>query len=223
MTTDIDFPAARKNMIDCQLMTNGIHNEKLLEVFSAVPREAFLADDKKHLAYLDEDICIGQDKFLMEPVIFARMVKILDIGHDDSVLNIGDMTGYSSAILSCIATTVVTIDQDEILGQAVQDIWTGMEYCNIACLPGRYGKGMAEHAPYDAIFVNGAMHDVPESLLQQLNFGGRLIAVYKDKPNDMGKILVVQRQGDDSFSRVMHHDAATPFVSCFAPKDEFVF
>lgn len=218
-----EYQAARKNMIDCQLMTNGIHDEKILDVFSSIPRELFLPDDKKHLAYVDEDVFVNDTCFIMEPVIFARMVGLAKIQSDDSVLNIGDMTGYSSDVLSQFAQTLVTINQGGVLTQAVQDVWAASEHCNIACFEGVYAEGMSKHAPYDVIFVNGAMCDVPESLLQQLDFDGRLITVIKAGPLDMGRIVVIQRQGDDSYARAEYNDAATPFITCFSPKDEFVF
>src|ERR1700761_8590556 len=102
-----DYAKARINMVECQLRTNGIITPDILDSFSIVPREAFLTGDLKKNAYVDDDLPLPGTGFLMEPLVFAHMVEAAAPVSADTVLNIGDVTGYSSAILARMVNKVV--------------------------------------------------------------------------------------------------------------------
>ncbi len=213
---------ARKNMLDCQLATNGITDPDVLEVFAKVPREMFLPEDRRGIAYLDEDIVLGDGVFCLEPVVHARMVQAVDPQKKDAVLNIGDTTGYSSAILSDLVLTVVALESKQGALDPALHIWDELNYCNIAVVKGKETKGSPEHAPYDLIFINGSVAAVPENLLEQLGPGGRLAAVVK-KPGETGRITVIEKIAEGRYSTRALYDAASPYVRGFEPAKTFVF
>lgn len=213
---------ARKNMLDCQLATSGITDPDVLEVFAKVPRELFLPEDRRATAYMDEDIILSEGVFCMEPVVHARMVQAVAPRKTDAVLNIGDMTGYSSAILSDLVLTVVALEPKAGALDYARHVWDELNYCNVAVVKGKEVKGSPEHAPYDFIFINGAVAAIPDELLAQLGVGGRLVAVVR-KPGDAGRITVVEKIGEEKYSSRILFDAATPYVRGFEPVSTFVF
>lgn len=217
------YEQARRNMLDCQLLTNGIIAEDVIEAFGNLPRELFLPENKRGMAYIDEDLPLDNGMFCMEPVIHARMVQAVEPDANDSVLNIGDMTGYSSAILSDLVSTVVTLESKTGSLDQARGVWDELGCCNIAVVSGAAQRGSPEHAPYDLIFINGAVCGVPDVLLEQLAPKGRLVSVIKQSPQATGCITIIEKITDGKFSTSSLFDAATPYVPGFEPTSEFIF
>ncbi len=215
-------------MIDCQLATNGITAARVIDMFAEVPREAFLPEALRHIAYIDEDLPLAGDGVggvgtMIEPVIHARMVQAAVPEATDSILNIGDETGYSSAILSGLVSTVVVLEPRTGCLDQARRVWDEHGYCNIAVINGVAKEGSAEHAPYDIIVLNGAVPVIPDVLLNQLTVGGRLVCVVKKPGMPGGSITVVEKVGDGRFSRRAIFDAATPYIPGFEPEPAFTF
>lgn len=214
---------ARKNMLDCQLATNGITSPEVLEVFSRLPRELFLPKDWRGNAYIDEDLPLQNGCFCMEPVIHARMVQAAQPGKSHAVLNIGDTTGYASAVLSDLVSTVVALESRVGALDHARPVWDDLGCCNIAVVRGKDHEGSPDHAPYDLIFLNGAVPALPEALLSQLADKGRLVTVLKKPGSAMGSITVIEKIGEGKFSTTTLFDAATPYLPGFAPETAFIF
>lgn len=219
-------------MVDSQIHTAGVITESVLQAFSSVPREAFLPEEMRGMAYVDEDLDLnaatGQwahgPRVLMEPAILARMIQAVSIRTDDVVLNIGDRVGYSSAVLSLLAMTVITQENPRVddFAQA-RAVWADQSYCNIATIPGDVAEGCPEHAPYSLIVLNGAVAEIPEILLSQLSLGGRLVGVHMPSDARSGTAVLVERIGEGKYSTRKLFDAFTPYIPGYAPKSEFVF
>ncbi len=218
-----NYVQARKNMLDCQLAPNGIVMPDILEVFNKVPRERFLPENRQGTAYLDEDLLLDEGCFCMEPVVHARMVQAATPDEEHSVLNIGDVTGYSSAILSDLVSTVVTLESTAGTLERARSIWDELDYCNIAVVKGTEKQGIKKHAPYDLIFINGAVAEIPDKLLEQLDSKGRLVAVVKKPGETVGRITVVEKDDNGKFSTGILFDASTPYASGFEPVPAFAF
>ena len=210
-------------MVNCQLMTNGITDEALLSAFRRMPREKFLPAGQDGCAYIDEDILLGNSDFLMEPVVFAKMLQAVDLKPRETVLNIGDATGYSSAILSGLATTVVALENRKGQLKQAEDLWIALDCCNIAAVPGENAKGSPQHAPYDVIFINGSVARAPEELLGQLKEGGRLVAVVRESERTPGMVTVFEKLRHVGCSAHRLFNASTPYVKGFDPETCFVF
>ena len=155
---------ARLNMVDCQLMTNGITDEGVIAAFSTIPRELFLPEALKGVAYIDEDLQISEAGTFLEPLIQARLIQMSSLDKDHAVLNIGDSTGYSSALLSDLVSTVVTLETDVGALDQARNLWDELDCCNIAVIHGSYELGNYEHAPYDRILINGSVCAIPDCL-----------------------------------------------------------
>lgn len=217
------YELARKNMVECQLQTNGIINENILNAFRDVPRELFLPDSQRKSACVDEDIPLDKGYFLLEPMIHAQMLQAVKPMADDVVLSVGDCTGYGAGILSNMVSTVVEVYAREGAIQNAKKIWDKQGYCNIAPVKSRAIDGSPDHAPYSMIIVHGAVTQIPENLVAQLSPNGRLVCVVKAHGKAIGQLTLVKKTQEDALSTVSICDAAVPYIQEMLPEPEFVF
>ncbi|WEX07228.1 protein-L-isoaspartate O-methyltransferase [Chelativorans sp. AA-79] len=178
-----DFSAQREMMIEGQLRTQDVTSVPLIQAVREIPREVFVPGRRKSLAYMDEDLEVaaasGESpaRYLMEPARFGKMVQLAAIKPSDLVLDIGCATGYSTAVLSKIASFVVALECDPSLAETASSLLAELDCVNTTVVTGPLEKGHVEEAPYDVIFIGGAVDYVPDSLLDQLAEGGRLVVV----------------------------------------------
>ncbi len=200
------FAEARRHMVLSQLRPNRITNDRVADAMNTVPREEFVPKELRGVAYLDEDLEVAPGRFVVEPRVFARLLQEADIGSTDVVLDIGCGTGYSSAVLGFLAQAVVAIESDPALVETASEILSRLECDNVAVVEGALAEGNAKQGPYNVIHINGSISTVPQSLLDQLAEGGRLICVLGSNP---GVATVYRRQGGDFFPRAAF-DASVP-------------
>ena len=219
---------ARDHMVACQLQPVGVSDAKILESFASVPRELFtidknLSDEDLSVLYCDQDCAIGKGRYLMEPAVHARLLQETGPRLDDVVLNIGSSTGYSSAILSPLVSTVVALEADnELLEIAEQNLQT-LGVCNVVSKAGPHQEGCKDHAPYSLIIINGAVGEVPSALLDQLGPDGRLVCVIKDAKSMVGRATLYIRGQDNSYSQRVLFDASIPYLPGFEAASSFAF
>lgn len=216
------YDTSRKHMVDSQILTNGVTNSAIVDAFSTVPRELFVADELKPMAYTDEDLDLRNGEFLIEPMVLAKMMQESGIGPDDIVLSVGDSCGYATAILSGLASTVVAVESQPGLFDKARTVWNDQGLCNIAVVGCGSEGGAREYGPYSVVFIAGAVAKVPELLLEQLSGHGRLVAVVRPNPRAQGHAAIVERSGE-SFSTRNAFGASTPYIGRYAPKEEFAF
>ena len=220
----MDFVKARDNMIDCQLRTNKVTDLRLLDAFSAVPREVFLPESRRGIAYIDEDVAIGDGRYLMEPMVLARMLQAAAIGEGDMVLDVGAGTGYATALMAKLAATVVALESEGALVKQADDTLTELGVDNAVVVEGKLEEGYPKQGPYNVILLNGAVSKLPEAILDQLAEDGRLIAVVAegDRGTVLGRATLARRSGGTVSSRPLF-DATTPYLEGFEPKAAFSF
>ncbi|MEL6967531.1 MAG: rRNA adenine N-6-methyltransferase family protein, partial [Pseudomonadota bacterium] len=129
----IDYEKARRTMVDCQIRPNDVTDFRLLEAFMDVPRERFVGSAQKPLAYIDEDLPLGgatENRYLMEAMSLSRLIQLADISAEDFVLEIGCASGYSTAILSRMANSVVGLEADEALAEQATQNLMALGYSN---------------------------------------------------------------------------------------------
>ncbi|MBO3760047.1 protein-L-isoaspartate O-methyltransferase [Ciceribacter sp. L1K22] len=216
----IDYQAARIKMVDNQIRTTDVTAHSVLEAFLSVPREAFVSDAMKPLAYIDEDMQIAPGRYIMEPSPLAKLLQLAQIGEHDVVLEIGCGAGYAAAVLSQLAGSVVAIESDEALAAGATETLTKLGCDNVAVVTGPLEAGYPAEAPYDIIFVNGAVEIVPEALISQLREGGRLVAVVGY--GNAARATVLVRAGE-SYSKSEHFNTSVKPLPGFRRAAEFVF
>ncbi len=219
----IDFLQARTNMIDCQIHTAGVIDEQILHSFASIPRELFVPDRLKDVSYSDDDLNIGQGRYLLEPITHSKMLQAVKPNSSDIVLDIGVGSGYSSAILSSLVTTIIALENNKRQMDKASKLWQDLDACNIVLMEGALEKGVAEQSPYSLIIINGAVAEVPESILDQLDVGGRLITIIQKSGHPVGKVtlFIKGKNGDISSKHVF--DAGAAFLKGFEPKNKFNF
>lgn len=165
----------RERMVMEQLMSRGIKDEKVLDAFRMVPREAFVPDHLREIAYSDFALPIGEGQTISQPFIVALMIEALELVCEDRVLEIGTGSGYGAAVLSRIASQVYTIERRKDLVRSAEEKFRELGYENIDVRHGDGTRGWKEHAPYDAVIVTAGGPQIPDPLFQQLKIGGRLV------------------------------------------------
>jgi protein-L-isoaspartate(D-aspartate) O-methyltransferase len=168
-------------MVREQLMTRGIHDERVLAAMSKVPREEFVPADERAAAYTDNPLPIGYDQTISQPYIVAFMTEQLHPKPSDRVLEIGTGCGYQAAILAELVSEVYTIEIMEPLAKTAEATLQRLGYKKVHVKMGDGYNGWPEHAPFDAIIVTCAPDHVPQRLTDQLKDGGRMIIPVGDR------------------------------------------
>lgn len=222
----MDFEAARVKMVENQIRTTDVTSHSVLNAFLTVPRENFVPEKSKLLAYIDCDIEIAAaapgkaPRFLMEASPLAKLLQLGVITTQDKVLDVGCGTGYASAILSLLAEKVVALESDEDLAAQAKANIAALGYDNVTVVTGDLEKGHAGQAPYDVIFIDGSIEQLPQGLLDQLSEDGRLITVIGYGHAARATVFMRER---GAFSENVFFNASIKPLPGFAKAKEFVF
>jgi protein-L-isoaspartate(D-aspartate) O-methyltransferase len=216
-----DFDTARLNMVESQLRPNRVSDERLLDAFETVPRERFVPETLRSITYVDEDLKIAPGRYMMEPMVLARLLQTAAIEPGDMVLVIGAATGYACAVAAHLAATVVGLESDTELAEQAEGALEALSVDNGVIVRGSLTEGYPKQAPYNVILINGAVQEIPSAIANQLADGGRLVTVERSGTG-MGKAVLMERFAD-SFGRRNIFDAATPILPGFEKAPGFVF
>lgn len=216
----IDFARARSAMIEGQLRTSGVLDARVLEAMNAVPRETFLEEEHKELAYLDMAHPLeGQaHRYMGAPAPFARLVELAEIQPSDIVLDIACGSGYSSAVISQLANSVVAVESDAELVRRANQALAKLDIGNAAVVKGPLTAGAPKEAPFDVILIEGAVDFVPQALFDQLRDGGRLVALIGE---GAGANAVLHVKGKKGVASVTAFNACLPELAEFARAPAF--
>lgn len=224
-----DFAARRDTMVDTQLKPNEVTDGRLLEAMRSVPRELFVPAPFRGLAYMDESIEVfpsvdgAPARYLLAPMVLARLVQLASVEPGDSVLDVGCTTGYSTAVLARLARAVIGLEPEPELAKAARRALRDLGVDNAEIVKGALNDGDRKRAPYDVILLNGSVPEPPQVLLDQLKEGGRLVAVLAH-PNNVaqGRAYLFVRVGADA-SGVPHFDAGARPLPGFTREPGFAF
>lgn len=173
-----DFAVARANMIESQVRPGGVTDARVIAAMAGVAREAFAPEDRRAVAYMDDDLMVGRDahgrpRYLLEPMALARLLQLAAVKPADRVLDVACATGYSSAVLAQLAAHVTALEEDEALAARAREALGG--YGNVAVVHSHHAEGRKASAPFDVILVNGRLPEPPQQLIRQLKEDGRLV------------------------------------------------
>ena len=172
----MDFAKSRERMVEEQLIPRGISDPSVLELFKKIERHLFVPAEYLNSAYGDHPLPIGSAQTISQPYIVALMTEALGLKGGEKVLEIGTGSGYQTAILAELAEKVYSVERVPELSERASKLLSELGYKNIKTSVKDGSLGWEEHAPYDAIMVTASCPGRPETLLDQLAEGGRLIA-----------------------------------------------
>lgn len=222
-----DTRLQRLNMVESQVRTSDVTDRRIIRAMLEVPREAFVPEALAPIAYMDEPITVsarsngtGGVRQLLAPRTLAKLVQLAQVDESSSVLDVGCATGYSTAVLAKIAHRVVGVEADEALAEAASRALQRLGVTNAEVLRAPLAQGAPSEAPFDAIILNGAVEVVPQTLMEQLKDGGRLVAVVVR--GALSRAHVTLRAGNGFDSRPAFEAPAAPLPGFEAPAG-FVF
>jgi protein-L-isoaspartate(D-aspartate) O-methyltransferase len=215
------FEVARSHMLESQLRPNKVTDDRVLNAFASIRRELYVPEHLRPVAYVDEDLPLGGGRYLMEPMVAARLLQAAAIARTDAALIVGAGTGYEAALTAMLARNVLALEEDPELARQARTGLVEHAIASVSVVEGPLREGYRPRAPYDVILFGGAVVDTPSEIAAQLADGGRILAVVKPA-NAVGRAILMTRTGGVLARRVIF-DAATPVLPGFAPKPAFEF
>lgn len=212
----VEASVQRVNMVDSQVRPSDVTDNRIIKAMLEVPRDRFVPEARRALAYADTNVPLGAGgRVLLAPRVLAKLIQLGSADDEASVLVIGCGTGYSAAVLSRILKSVTALESDAGLSEAAKG---NLEGSGVDVVSGPLAEGYAPGGPYDVILVDGAVSQVPDSLMDQLKEGGRLVAIHVD--GQVSRACTWRRSGR-SFSMVPAFDAMAPGLAEFAAEPAF--
>jgi protein-L-isoaspartate(D-aspartate) O-methyltransferase len=208
-----DFAAARAAMVESQLRPQGVSDPAVLRAMASVPREQFLPDHSRPLAYVDRAVAIGPGRLLAAPAVLGQLLTQMAPERGQRVLVVGAGTGYSAALLAAMGLEVVAVESS--LGLAAKAREVGIDV-----IEAPLEAGHREGAPYNQILIDGAVEMIPDAIIAQLADGGRLGTALVDHGVTR---LIVGRKAGDAFGYLSIGDAGVPALPGFTRPKAFTF
>jgi protein-L-isoaspartate(D-aspartate) O-methyltransferase len=207
MEDEAYYDNLRKRMINEQIVSRGIHEERLLDALQRVPRHWFVLEEYADIAYSDGPLPIGQGQTISQPYIVALMTELLELHGDEVVLEVGTGSGYQAALLGALAHQVHTIERHFALAEKAEQVLRKLGITNVMVHVGDGTLGLPEYAPFQAIMVTAAAPRVPQPLFDQLDEGGWLVL---PEGGSGGQMLDRWRKEGDKYHQ--EHIAPVAFV-----------
>lgn len=219
----MDLNLARFNMIEQQIRPWEVLDPLVLSLLSTVRREDFVPLAHKALAFVDMEIPLGAgpNQVMLAPRVQARMLQELAVQKTDKVLEIGTGSGFMAALLAHQAASVLSLENDPVLSAQAQANLQLAGIHNVTVRTADGSQGAPADGPFNAIVLNGSVAEVPAALLQQLNIGGRLVAIVGDEP--MMRATLITRANDRSWTTIEPWDSNAARLSGFAEPSRFKF
>ena len=173
-----DYAARRTAMVDTQVRPSDVTKFPIINAMLSVAKEDFVHDRQREIAYVGENIALGEGRVILEPRTLAKMLDGLNIQPDETVLDLGCGLGYSSAVIAHLAEVVVAVEDQEDLATEAQSLLATTGADNVAVQHGPLNAGDPKHGPYDVITIQGGVEEVPQAILDQLREGGRIGVVF---------------------------------------------
>jgi protein-L-isoaspartate(D-aspartate) O-methyltransferase len=218
-----DFAALRQRMVDNQVRPNEVNDRDIIRALLGLPREKFVAPSERPFAYADRPLSMSSaapERRMLEPFVLARLIEALPLGPAAAAMAVGCGTGYSAAILSRLAATVVALEEDAVLAEEAARLLREVGAANVDLAHAGLTEGYPARAPYDAILLEGAVEFVPDTLIGQLRQGGMLATI--ERTGRTSRAMLYERVGEGASGRPLFEAWASPLPG-FQRRPEFVF
>jgi protein-L-isoaspartate(D-aspartate) O-methyltransferase len=218
------FSTARQKMVDGQVRPSDVTDARIIAAMLAVPREAFVPQGRRALAYLDLDLEVSEGtsakRYLIKPAVTAKMLQAAEITSADSVLVVGCATGYVAALAARLAGQVTATESDPSLSAKATGVLAEIGLGSVTVKAAAAAQGDPANVPFDVIVLNGATEVTPDRLYQQLKEGGRLVGVFA--MTQPPRATIVTHSHDDFGQRALF-DATIPVLPGLERLPAFVF
>lgn len=171
----MNYEAARRRMVEEQIVARGIKDQQVIKVMEQVPRHLFVEEALWDRAYGDHPLPIGEKQTISQPYMVALMTELLELKGTERVLEIGTGSGYQTAILSYLVQKVYSIERIKSLGMKAREILDSLGCFNVVIRIADGTYGWSDYAPFDAIMVTASSPQIPQTLVNQLKAGGVLV------------------------------------------------
>ena len=215
-----DYAARRRTMVDTQVRPSDVTSFPVIDAMLAIPREAFVPDKMRDLAYVGGPIPLGNGRQLMEARTIAKMLQTLALEPGELVLEIAPGLGYTTALLARLTDAVVAVEGDATLAAEAEAALSAQEIDNAAVLHADPLAGSAKNGPYDVIVAFAGVEEMPQALIDQLKDGGRIMAVFMQGP--LGEVRMGRKLGG-AVSWRAEFNATSPVLPGFSRVPGFVF
>jgi protein-L-isoaspartate(D-aspartate) O-methyltransferase len=200
----------RRNMVETQLRSRGIHDERVLDAMLRVPRHEFVAEAYRRRAYADHPIPIAENQTISQPFIVAVSLQALALQGTEKVLEVGTGSGYQTALLAVLAREVYSIERHAVLARDAEATLGKLRFTNLRIIVGDGSNGLREFAPYEAVLVSAAAPNIPQSLFDQLTPEGRMVIPVG--PPDAQELQLVRKQEGEPLVEVIEGCRFVPLI-----------
>jgi protein-L-isoaspartate(D-aspartate) O-methyltransferase len=215
-----DFAHARNLMVDGQLRPTNVNDQRVLDAMRTLPRERFVPSHLAGLAYIDDDLEIAPGRFMLKPLVLARLIQLAAPVAGEAALVVGAGSGYGAAVLAACGAQVIALEEDAALvdlGRAA----LAESNAGVTLELGSLADGWPGRAPYDVVVIEGAVRAIPERLARQVAATGRLVTVLA--PAGGGSYAVIAEPSAGGLAVRPAFDATAPLLPALRPVPSFAF
>ncbi|MFT6072936.1 MAG: protein-L-isoaspartate(D-aspartate) O-methyltransferase [Alphaproteobacteria bacterium] len=218
--TPDEYKKAREKMVRTQLVTTGVQKKSIIDHVGALEREIFVPEEFKLISYSAKEIPLADKRFMLNPMDLGLILDRIDFDNTQKVLIIADGTGYVTALLSKMIDQVVTLDNVNNFKKNLDPILNSLDIQNVSVIESDVTEGWAAQAPYDLIFINGSVQQIPDALFDQLAPNGKILTALK-KPFISHAVFQFKLQ--DAIQTERLFECSISLLPEFSKKSKFVF
>ena len=207
-------------MVNGQIKPINGMTEKLVSIFNSLNRGDFMPEEFKASAYVEKNLTLSKHRIILKPELVAKIAMYVDLKENENVLILGSTTGYLAAVLSLIAETVIVVEEDDSYIKSSELVIKKNNINNVIYINKSISNGCIEQSPFNAIVIEGAVDHVPQKLLNQLENGGRLIAILSE--NSLCNAKMFTRK-ETMFHSEQLFPCSLPVLPSFKEKNIFSF
>lgn len=212
-----DLALARNLMVDGQLRPNRVSDRRILDAMRSLPRERYVPEARADFAYIDENIALGGGRFLLKPLVLARLIQLASPRAGEAALVVGSGPGYGAAILAACGVHVTALEEEpELLALARRN-----PDPNVTLVEGKLAHGCPGGAPYDLVVIEGGVRAIPEAIGAQVSANGRLVTVLV--PEGAASVAVLAEPSTGGLRAQPEFDATAPLIPNLVPAPVFTF
>lgn len=220
MLTPEEYETAREKMVKTQLVAPGVQRYWIIERMGELEREMFTPEEFKIIAYSGKEIPLPESRYMLDPMNLGLILDRVDFDSIEKVLILGDSSGYVTALLASIVDTVISVDNVKNFSKKLIPMMEKLDIHNVNIIDSEIQKGCPAHAPYDLIYINGSVQQIPDDLFAQLSPNGKILTALK-KP--FISEAVFQYKINDTTQTERLFECSVSLLPEFAKKSKFVF